>query len=74
MELGKRGAGIREEHHSPTSEHCERVLETKPRCWAFREIRSWVLCEAWRLLETEKLQRLPVSRAWQEARARCVLE
>jgi len=59
-------------HQSPISPHCEAVLETPPKCYDFRGIRSWVLCKAWDILEREKRIRLPVSEAWAEARGICV--
>lgn len=58
-------------HHSPISQHCEAVLETSPECSSFREIRSWVLCKAWDILEKEKRTKLPVGEAWQLARRTC---
>jgi len=58
-------------HHSPISEHCQRVLEEPPKCYDFRGIRSYVLCLAWKLLEDEKRTTLPVGEAWQKARATC---
>lgn len=61
-------------HSSPISIHCERVLETSPKCWDFRGIRSYVMCRAWQILEEEKRTRLPVGEAWMEARKVCVME
>lgn len=61
-------------HQSPVSPHCERVLETLPKCWDFRGIRSYVMCRAWDIMEKEKRTRLPVGEAWMEARKVCVLE
>jgi len=59
-------------HHSPISPHCEAVLETPPKCYDFRGIRSWVMCRAWDIMESEKRTRLPVGEAWSEARRVCV--
>jgi hypothetical protein len=61
-------------HHSPISPHCEAVLETPPKCWDFRGIRSYVMCKAWDLMEKEKRTRLPVGEAWMEARKVCRME
>lgn len=56
---------------NPTSPHCELVLGERPKCYDFREVRSWVLCKAWDILEEEKLPRLPVGEAWAEVRKVC---
>lgn len=61
-------------HQSPISPHCERVLETPPKCWDFRGIRSYVMCKAWDIMEKEKRTRLPVGEAWMEARKVCRME
>jgi len=60
-------------HQSPISPHCEKVLETPPKCWDFRGIRSYVMCKAWDIMEKEKRIRLPVGEAWIEARKACVI-
>lgn len=57
--------------HSPISLHCQRVLEEPPKCYDFRNIRGWVMCRAWDILEKEKRTKLPVSEAWREARKVC---
>lgn len=59
-------------HHSPISAHCEAVLAEPPKCYDFRNIRAWVMCKAWDILEKGKRTKLPVSEAWQEARKVCV--
>jgi hypothetical protein len=61
-------------HQSPISPHCEAVLAKPPLCYDFRNIRAWVMCEAWRRMEEEKLSKLPVGQAWQKARQVCVKE
>ncbi|MBW2675278.1 MAG: hypothetical protein JRD89_18010 [Deltaproteobacteria bacterium] len=61
-------------HMSPISPHCERILETPPRCWDFRGIRAYVMCRAWDIMEKEKRARLPVGEAWAEARRVCTME
>jgi len=60
--------------HNPLSAHCEAVLAKPPKCYDFRGIRAFVMCEAWRRLEEEKLRKLPVREAWQKARQVCVKE
>ena len=45
---------------------------TKERCYDFREIRRWVMCKAWELMETEKLRfRDAVKKAWDLVRIEC---
>lgn len=60
--------------HNPLSAHCEAVLAKAPLCYDFRNIRGWVMCRAWDILEKEKRTKLPVSEAWQEARKVCARE
>jgi hypothetical protein len=61
-------------HTSPISPRCEAILASRPKCYDFRGIRSWVLCKAWEILEREKRTRLPVGEAWAEARKVCTME
>jgi len=60
---------------NPISAKCEYVLERGTPaevCKDFREIRRWVLCRAWELMETEGLRfRDAISRAWIEAKEKC---
>ena len=65
-------------HHSPISEHCERVLADleagKIPCYSFAKTRSAVLCLAWKMLEDRKLPSLPVGEAWKVLRQKCSLD
>ena len=61
-------------HYSPVSEHCQAVLASPPPCTNFREIRSFVLCKAWDIMDKEKRTSLPVGEAWAEARRVCRTE
>jgi len=60
---------------NPVSPKCEAVLTasmTKSVCYDFREIRRWVMCKTWALMETEKLPfKDSIKKAWAEARAKC---
>lgn len=64
-------------HQSPISPHCEAVLrnleEGNIKCWDFRAARSAVLCEAWRIMETERTPTLQVSRGWSKVREKCTM-
>lgn len=61
-------------YHSPISQHCEAVLAKPPKCYDFRGIRSWVMCRAFQILETQRRVKLPVGEAWREARRVCQKE
>lgn len=61
-------------HSSPLSPHCQTVLNQPPRCWDFRGIRAFVMCQAWDIMEKEKRTKLPVGEAWAQARKSCVME
>lgn len=61
---------VTQKYNSP-SIHCEGVLSKPPKCGSFREMRSWVLCRAWQIMDQEKLSTLPVGRAWDEAKRQC---
>ena len=61
---------------NPVSAKCEAVLRapepTKSTCYDFREIRRWVMCKTWALMETEKLPfKDAIRKSWQEARSKC---
>ncbi len=59
---------------NPPSEHCKEVLESLDAelCRSFRGIRSWVMCRAWELMDSEGLSFSEAMRtAWMEAREKC---
>jgi len=67
--------GIDGKEMNPISEHCKRVLErglTEGICKDFKEIRRWVMCRTWQLME-EKGKRFKdaISQAWKEAKDIC---
>jgi len=61
------------------SPHCARILEDfenparrKDICTDFRQIRAVVMCEAWRIMESEHVSfKESISRAWAWARTKC---
>lgn len=63
------------ESDNPLSAKCERALETVPKCWDFRGIRRYVMCDAWRRMEQ---QRIPFAQAiresWGNAKGVCTWE
>ncbi|MFA5186455.1 MAG: hypothetical protein WC551_08270 [Patescibacteria group bacterium] len=59
-------------HSSPVSPHCQAILNQPPRCWDFRGIRAFVMCQAWDIMEKERRPKLPVGEAWTQARRVCI--
>ena len=57
---------------------CKYVLEerglTAEVCKDFREIRRWVACRAWQLIEQDKADtwKQAINQAWNEAKAQCI--
>jgi uncharacterized Ntn-hydrolase superfamily protein len=68
---------LSEMNGNPVSPHCERVLAAldkgQIKCWDFRGTRSAAMCLAFKIMEEEKLSRLPVGRAWQVLREKCTM-
>ena len=66
------GEAIKE---NPISPKCAAILAKAPEkaeCFDFRLSRARVLCEAWRLIETEKIPfAIAVKRAWDKVKSEC---
>lgn len=58
------------------SEKCKIVLErglTKEDCLDFRKIRSWVMCNAWKIMEERRTPfRSAIKQSWVEAKEACI--
>ena len=55
-----------------TSKRCQRALEQPPPCGDFREVRRWVLCDAWRRVAEEQIPfREAIRRSWDQALDQC---
>lgn len=70
--------GLNPDDINPVSEHCMRVFEiglNKETCSDFRFIRSWVMCEAWKLIDEKKLMfGQAIRTAWKIAKEICAEE
>lgn len=70
--------GIDRHDINEVSIKCRYVLEerglTAEVCKDFREIRRWVACRAWQLIERDEADtwRDAIRRAWNEAKAQCI--
>jgi len=63
------------EEEKEVSPVCEAVLErgiTRDVCLDFREIRRFVICKAWKIMEKEKVPfRDAIKRSWAGAKEEC---
>lgn len=51
---------------------CEAVLSEVPACQDFSGVRRWSACEAWRIMEEEKVTwQEAIKKAWEAAHAIC---
>jgi len=76
-EFLSRVLGLNKHDVNALSVKCRYVLErglTKEVCEDFREIRRWVACRAWQLLEEGKARRWrdAIKTAWEEAKRKCM--
>ena len=77
-ELPPRGTGLMRAHPKETSAKCAAVLDrglTKDVCQDFREMRRWVLCRTWELLDSGQASSFKEARRMAEAERKkaCVL-
>ena len=60
---------------NPVSPKCERILGVTPskeECFDFRAVRARVLCNAWALMEAEKVPfATAIKRAWDKVKSEC---
>ena len=68
--------GLNPEEVNDPSVKCRRVLEeglTPQTCSNPRQVRRWVMCRAWQLIETDQTNRFQeaIRRAWMEAKIAC---
>jgi hypothetical protein len=54
-----------------SSPHCQTVLSKPPDCTDFKAERSYAMCLAWKIMDEQKLPRLPLRQAWVQIHATC---
>ena len=68
--------GLEEKEANDVSGKCETILSpgwlTKDICYSFRDIRTYTMCAAWKILEEQRVPfREAMAQAWRQAKEEC---